>query len=106
MLEQRCRPLRPGSAKRAPQLEVFYRGALAADLETLTAVFDDAARAGRLAVSDPRRAAEQFVGLCLADLPIKLALNVVQSPAADQLRRQVRDAVRIIMSTYARSGAP
>jgi hypothetical protein len=86
--------------------EVFYRAALAADLERLTELFEDAGRSGRLVISDARRAAEQFVGLCLADLPIKLALNVSRSPDLDQIRRQVREAVSMITSAYARAGAP
>jgi len=56
-------------------------------------------------IPDARRAAEQFVGLCLADLPLKLALNVIQSPASDQLKRRVREAVQIVMNTYAPAGA-
>lgn len=89
-------------ALHAPEVaRAFYRATVDADIEVLAAAMEDASRRGELTVKDSRCAAEQFVGLCLANLHIALLLEIAPAPAPEQLRSQVRTAVGVFMKAHA-----
>ena len=89
-------------ALKAPQVaRAFYRATVGAEVEILAAAMADASRKGALTVEDSRCAAEQFVGLCLANLHITLLLDIARIPTPDHLRAQVRTAVAAFMKGHA-----
>ncbi len=55
---------------------------------------------GALRVDDPRAAAVQFIGLCQADLAVRIHLGLPR-PAAGEVRDAVKRAVRTFLRAYA-----
>lgn len=98
------KPLRlvAAEARQAPQVaRAFYRATVGADVEILATALENASRRGELSVKDARCAAEQFVGLCLANLHIALLLDIIRTPAPEHLRAQVRTAAAAFMKAHA-----
>lgn len=87
--------------KRAPELaEIFYAAGPAVGRTRLGAYFERAARRGVLAIEDPYRAAEHFMGLCKGDVHFRLMLNLAEKPSPEQIRADVTSAVEVFMAFY------
>lgn len=57
-------------------------------------------RQGRLAVSDPEFAAEQFFTLCQTHLVVRRRLCLASDPAQEEIDRVVEEAVTMFLSRY------
>lgn len=91
-----------GEARRFPELaEEYYHLAPGKVMATIAAAFARLAERGRLRVSDPRRAAEQFAFLVLGPaLDRALFSGHDAPPDPDSLARAADDGVRTFLVAY------
>lgn len=57
-------------------------------------------KSGRLAVSDPEFAAEQFFALCQTRIVMRRRLNLLQTPSPDEIDRVVETSVSMFLRAY------
>lgn len=100
----RLRRLLIGEAHRFPDLAAeYYRLAPGRVMATLATAFESLAMRGRLHVTDPDRAAEQFAFLVLGASLDRAMFDVRdETPDADSLARAADDGVRTFLAAYAR----
>jgi TetR/AcrR family transcriptional repressor of mexJK operon len=103
----RLRRLLIGEAHRFPDLAAeYYRLAPGRVMSTLAAALESLALRGRLQLTDPRRAAEQFAFLVLgAALDRAMFDGRGRSPDTDCLARAADDGVRTFLAAYGRPPA-
>jgi TetR/AcrR family transcriptional repressor of mexJK operon len=103
----RLRRLLIGEAHRFPDLAAeYYRLAPGRVMSTLAAAFESLPLRGRLQVTDPRRAAEQFAFLVLgAALDRAMFDGRDKTPDTDSLARAADDGVRAFLAAYGRPPA-
>jgi TetR/AcrR family transcriptional regulator, mexJK operon transcriptional repressor len=98
----RLRRLLIGEATRFPDLaDDYYRLAPGRVMSTLADAMESLAQRGRLRVTDPRRAAEQFAFLVLGPALDRAMFDGREStPAAETLARAADDGVRAFLAAY------
>jgi TetR/AcrR family transcriptional repressor of mexJK operon len=103
----RLRRLLIGEAHRFADLAAeYYRLAPGRVMSTLAAAFESLALRGRLQVTDPRRAAEQFAFLVLgAALDRAMFDGRDNTPDTDSLARAADDGVRAFLAAHGRPPA-
>ena len=90
-----------GEAGRLPDLgRVYYENGAGRLLGRLEEFFSGAMDAGKLRAGDPRRAAEQFVGLVRGDLMLRALLGVDDAATAQQRDAVVRAGVDTFWRAY------
>ena len=88
-------------ALRFPELgEIMYQAGPRVTARRLADYLDDQMRAGRLRTADPRRAAEQFLELCLAGLYRQRLWNAIAPPLPAQIDENVEAALETFMAAY------
>ena len=88
-------------ALRFPELgEIMYQAGPRVTARRLADYLDDQMRAGRLRTADPRRAAEQFLELCLAGLYRQRLWNAIAPPVPAQIDENVEAALETFMAAY------
>jgi TetR/AcrR family transcriptional regulator, mexJK operon transcriptional repressor len=103
----RLRRLLIGEAHRFPDLAAeYYRLAPGRVMSTLAAAFESLALQGRLQLTDPRRAAEQFAFLVLgAALDRAMFDGRDKTPDTDSLGRAAEHGVRTFLAAHGRPPA-
>lgn len=90
-----------GEAGRYPELgQEYYRNGAARLLSRLEQFFAGAMESGKLRTADPRRAAEQFIGLVRGDLMLCALLGVTDRVTASQKESVVRAGVDTFYRAY------
>jgi TetR/AcrR family transcriptional regulator, mexJK operon transcriptional repressor len=85
-------------ASRFPELgRVFYETGADCVAGELASYFEDLMARGVLAVRDPRVAAEQFIGIALAQTHVRLMLGIGRCPSPAECDVLARDAVRLFL---------
>lgn len=88
-------------ALRFPELgEIMYQAGPRVTARRLADYLDEQMRAGRLRTADPRRAAEQFLELCLAGLYRQRLWNAIAPPLPAQIDENVEAALETFMAAY------
>lgn len=91
---------------RFPELgRIFYESGPAIIAGELSAHLAGMARAGRLDVDDPARAAEQFFGMLRGNLRLRCLLGEPADVSDAGIERAVRAAVAAFLRAYAPTGA-
>ncbi len=87
-------------SRRFPALgQLFYRSGPEASIDGLVGYLTRLKRAGRLALPDPRRAAEEFLELLRGYAHLRLLLGIGKPPARRETETRIRDAVdRLLVS--------
>jgi len=89
-------------APRFPELgRAYYASGPAVVLDRLAAYLHGVATRGLLAVPDPRRAAEQFVGMLRGPLHLRRLLGIAGEPPTDDIDRAVKSAVDVFLRAHA-----
>ena len=87
-------------ATRLPELATLYYGGAIHLLATLSEAFAALADAGQLTVTDPRLAAEQFVGLIRGDLQLRALLGI-SAPNGVERDDIIKNGVAVFARYYA-----
>jgi AcrR family transcriptional regulator len=88
-------------AVRSPQLaRLFYEIGPAAGLQRLEAYLEQSRAKKLIQVEDCTRAAGEFLTLCRGHDHFVYTLNLQDPPGPDQIRDQVRHAVRLFLKSY------
>ena len=88
-------------AGRTPQLgQLFYQSGAARLLRRLEIFFGDAMKTGLLRPADPRRAAEQFIGLVRGDLQLRALLGIDCNVSAEQKNTIIQAGVETFHRAY------
>ncbi len=91
---------------RFPELGVsFYRSGPDRLAGALTGFLADQHIRGTLDVPNPRLAAEQFVGMVLGHIHLRLLLGIAPAPSPEERERSVAQAVRTFIGGVARAPA-
>jgi TetR/AcrR family transcriptional regulator, mexJK operon transcriptional repressor len=91
-----------GEVARFPELgRIFHRSGPAVVREQLAAYLRGAAERGLLALDDPYRAAEQFIGMVQVPLQMRVMLGLDETPAEADIARVVDTAVAVLIKAYA-----
>lgn len=89
-------------AEKFPALaRVFYQAGPARAIDHMSRWLAQQTRRGRLNVSDPELAAEQFFALCQTRLGLKCRLHMLKDPTPETIATIVNAAVAMFLSTYA-----
>ncbi len=90
-----------------PELgRAFYNAGPKNGIARLTAYLRRRIEAGELDIDDPTLAAEQFIGLCLADLMLKRRMSVVETATPQRVAYIVDGAVRVFLKAYRAQSRP
>ena len=85
-------------APRFPLLaQAFYENGPARAITSLAAYLSEQADLGRLGISDPATAAEQFFSLLTGYLHVRTVLGIAPSPGAPDLSQHIADTVDIFL---------
>jgi hypothetical protein len=91
-------------AERAPEIaRTFYETGPARGAEIVALYLREQMEKGAVRRADPLRAAYQFLGLCNSHLWKARLCNYLPAPPADEIERDVKDAVRVFLAAYALS---
>jgi len=84
-----------------PELgRAFYEAGPKRGIARLTDFLRRSIETGELDIDDPALAAEQFVGLCLADLMLKRRMSVIDTATPQRIAYIVDEAVRVFLKAY------
>jgi len=96
-----------GETPRFPELAAaFYDAGPRAMKEWLTAWVAEASAAGRLSVSDPLVAAEQFLALLRTGVFFRCSLGVAEAPTEAERNKVVDNAVETFLRAFGPHGTP
>lgn len=86
-------------AKRFPELSrIYYDAGVGSAITALAAYFDGETRAGKLAITQPRQAAEQFFAMASGNPHMKLLLSLPSLRSNKDLDRYIRLAVSLFLN--------
>ncbi|MXQ12555.1 TetR/AcrR family transcriptional regulator [Microvirga makkahensis] len=90
-----------GAAEKFPALgQAFYEAGPCQGAARLAAYFDRQVEAGRLSIEDTGVAAQHFMDLCVSGLMRRQLFAVGGPPTQDEIRANVRNAVRVFFAAY------
>lgn len=88
-----------------PELgRAFYDAGPKNGIARLTAYLRRRIEAGELDIDDPMLAADQFIGLCLADLMLKRRMSVIETATPQRIGYIVDGAVHVFLNAYRARG--
>jgi len=90
-----------GESSKFPELgRAFYNAGPKHGIGLLTAFLRRRIEAGELNIDDPALAADQFIGLCLADLMLKRRMGVIETATPQRIGYIVDHAVDVFLKAY------
>jgi len=90
-----------GEAAKFPELgRAFYEAGPKRGLARLAAFLRARVEAGELDIDDPQLAADQFLGLCFADLILKRRMSVIETATPQRIAYVVDHAVDVFLKAY------
>lgn len=90
-------------AQRSPEIgAAFYQAGPRAQTRHLAVVLEKVGL-GRLAITDPMRAADQFIGLCQDRYMGARLYSAVPEPSLEEIAREVEAAAEVFLAAYARA---
>lgn len=90
-----------GESSKFPELgRAFYNAGPKRGIGLLTEFLRRRVEAGELNIDDPALAADQFIGLCLADLMLKRRMGVIETATPQRIGYIVDHAVDVFLKAY------
>lgn len=90
-----------GESSKFPELgRAFYNAGPKHGIGLLTAFLRHRVEVGELNIDDPMLAADQFLGLCMADLMLKRRMGVIETATPQRIGYIVDHAVDVFLKAY------